>query len=101
MENTKIPEGFEKVESTIFKFDEVGESVQGKLIAIEDGHNFGNKVYKIETKNAGTVAVFSTAVLESLMSAVPLGKEVVILYTGTKPDSKGRNDIKLFEVYVK
>lgn len=101
---TKVPDGFKKVVDTIFKFESEGESVQGCLVAVEDGTKFGNKAYKIQTKESGVITVFGTSILESLMASVPLGKEVVIVYTGSKPDKNGnkaRKDTKLFEVFVK
>lgn len=100
-EETKIPDGFKKVEQDIFKFEKEGDSIQGVLKAVEENRTYKGNVYKLQTKD-GLKAVFGTTVLDSKMSAVSLEQEVVILYSGTAPAKvKGQNDTKLFEVYVK
>jgi hypothetical protein len=90
-----------KVEDTIVKFEKAGDSAEGKLIAIEEGRNFGNKVYKLET-GAKTLTIFGTSVIESQMSGVSIGDAVKIVFTGTKENkNKGQSPIKLFDVFIK
>jgi len=97
----KMKEEYKKVSDTIVKWETIGQTVEGKLLSVEDGHNYDNKVYKIQTEEK-LVTVFSTTVLASLMATVPIGSDICIEYTGTKENKKtGQNDIKLFDVGVK
>lgn len=92
---------WKKVEAEVFKFAKVGDTIEGKLIAVERGQQFNNKVYKINTPE-GVKAVFGTAVLEQQMDMVSLGQTVRILFSGEKAAKKaGQNKMKLFEVFVK
>lgn len=89
-----------KVEDTIVKFEKAGDSVDGKLIAIEEGKSFGNKVYKLEN-GPKTYTIFGTSVIESQMAGVSIGDMVKIVYDGSKENkNKGQHPIKLFSVYT-
>ena len=99
IENMK--RNFKKVEDNIFKFEKVGDTIEGELQAVEIGANFGNKVYKIKGDDAKINVVFGTIVLESLMSAVSIGDYVKIEFAGTKENKKaGQEDIKTFDVSI-
>jgi len=88
-----------KIEDTIFKFEKDGDSIEGILMAKEDGRSYGNEVYKIK-KDEKIFSIFSTVVLASQMSKVNIGEEIKIVFMGEKEnDKKGQNNIKLFEVY--
>jgi hypothetical protein len=91
---------WQKVEDKIFKFEKEGDTVTDELLTVEESRTYNNKVYKIKTEKE-TVTVFGTSVLDSQMTQIKIGQMVRILFSGTKPDPKGRNDIKLFEVFFK
>lgn len=92
---------WEKKESTIFKFEKVGDSIEGLLVGREEGKNFGNQVYKIK-KGEVVYTVFSTTVMTSSMADVMIGEEVKIVYMGEKEnEKKGQNPIKIFEVFTR
>ena len=91
---------YEKVEDTIFKFENVGDELEGVLIAVEDGANYGNKVYKIKCDDDKTRVVFGTTVLMSQMSVISIGERIKIVREKDKPHKKaGMNPIKVFSVY--
>ena len=92
---------WKKTEDLIFKFEKEGDSVEGKLISKEKGHNYDNEVYKLEKEGKINV-VFSTTVMESQMQSVNIGDQVKIVFVGTKESKqKGYNDIKLFDIFTK
>jgi len=93
---------WKKVESKIFVFEKAGDVLEGKLIAVEDGQLYGNKIYSVETASDGVQKAFSTAVMESQMASVKVGDMIRIEFAGVKPNkNKKLNDIKLFNVYTK
>jgi len=100
--NTKMEQKeWKKTEDLIFKFEKEGDSVEGKLISKEKGHNYDNEVYKLEKEGKINV-VFSTTVMESQMQSVNIGDQVKIVFVGTKESKqKGYNDIKLFDIFTK
>lgn len=94
--------GYKKVESNIFKFEKVGDCVEGELLSVEESHTFNNKVYKIKSNEDKTVTFFGTTILDSLMSSVNIGMQIKVLFAGEKENKKkGQNPIKEFEVYYK
>ena len=93
---------YEKIESTIYKFEKEGDCVEGELVAVEDNKSFDGKVYKIKDNNGVTHAVFSSVIMASLMDVISIGDDIKIVYTGEKENlKKGQNPIKLFEVFRK
>lgn len=92
---------YTKVEAEIYKFEKEGDMIEGELKSVDDSSSFGNKVYKIETKE-GLRTVFGTTVIDSQMQLVPPNSMVKIVYTGEKENKKvGQNPIKLFDVFYK
>ena len=90
------------VEDKIFKFEKIGDFVEGVLLSVEDGAVYNNKVYKIKQTDGTILSIFSTTVLESMMGSIPIGNEVKIVHSGIKKTTiKGREDTKLYEVYTK
>ena len=97
-----IKEGWTSRNANIMEFKKPGDSIEGELVAIEEGHTYKNKVYKIQTEKNGLFAVFGTAVLEQKMNGVELGTLVRIRLVGTQPPKKeGQNPLKLFDVFTK
>lgn len=92
---------WQKVESTIVKWDKKGDELTGELINRERGINFDNDVYSIRSMNGSVWTVFGTTMLSSLMASIKVGSTVRIVYTGDKPSKNGLNKLKTFEVYTK
>lgn len=91
---------WKKVESQVFRFEKVGDSIEGILKAKEEGAVYGNEVYQIETSDGDTFAVFSTAILASRMAQVDVGEEVKIVFKGKEPSKKaGYEAMQLFDVF--
>jgi len=92
--------GWVKRAAKIKEFAKKGDSIEGTLEGIEEGKQFGNKVFKIKDTSGELWAVFGTAVLETNMNGVPIGSEVKIIFTGEQPPKKkGQNPLKLFDVF--
>ena len=92
---------WKKIEDNIFRFEDVGDTIQGVLKQKEIGQVYGNEVYHIKTATDDFV-IFSTVVLQSRMAGVDIGNEVKIVFTGTQPSKKkGQEDVKLFDVFVR
>lgn len=75
----------------------VGESVEGKCVSIENG-KYG-QVYTIEGANGKLTALKSVKALLPRMIKVHVGTIVKIVYTGTEPTTKG-NPMLLFDVFI-
>jgi len=92
---------WKKVESEIFKFTDIGDEIEGKLISVSDSQTHDNKVYQLEVGEKN-FTVFSTKVLETVMNNIKVGEDVKIVFKGTKPNpKKGQNDTKLFDVFTR
>lgn len=91
---------YEKVEDTIFKFENVGDSIEGELVAVDDGATYSNKVYKIKADDDKIYTVFGTTVMMSKMSTISIGDMIKIQREDDKPnEKKGLNPIKMFTVF--
>lgn len=98
---TKMSE-WQKIESTVFKFEKIGDVIEGVLRSVEDSASHeNNKVYKIEQKDKKIYTVFGTVILNDLMQGVKIGQQVKILFSGTKESQKGQNPTKLYDLFVK
>jgi len=88
-----------EVESAVKQFNEVGDSVSGILLKVEDG-KYGNKAYTLATEE-GDIVVFGTTILDSKMAhqSIKIGAKVYITYQGEKPNTNPKlSDIKLWKV---
>lgn len=86
-----------KTESNYFKFEAVGDSIQGVFLGFEDG-NFGEQI-KIKTTD-GEVTIGSYSGLKGKLSEQHIGKEIGIEFKDWKV-SKNKRRYMEFEVYVK
>jgi hypothetical protein len=85
----------------IFRFEEIGKTLTGKVLNIRDGQ-FKNKVYDIQIDDGSAVTVFGTTVLDRLMQSIQIGDIIRIKYVGDIPAKrKGMNPAKNFEVFRK
>lgn len=92
---------YEEVNDNIVKFEKKGDSAEGIYLSKEEGHMYGNEVYKLKADDGRNLTIFSTSVLSSLMASVQIGDRIKIVFQGTKDNNKkGQNAIKLFKVFV-
>lgn len=91
---------YKKIEDKIFKFEKVGDEIEGTLLSKEISGIYDNEVFKIQTEEC-VVTVFSSTVLSSQMTGVNIGDKIKIVFTGVKENTKkGQKDIKLYDVFV-
>ena len=88
---------FEEVNPTVWKPEEVGDSVEGVLVNKEPSPKYDNQIYHLETKDKGQLVVFGTTVLDNRMAYVEVGEVVRITYKGTEKNKKDQ-DTKIFKV---
>lgn len=96
---------FRKIEPGVFKFENKGDEIIGKLVKVGESSKYGKgKVYHLEKSNDETgevenVVIFGTKVLDDRMGFVEVGQYVKIVYKGEEPTKNGQN-AKIFEVSV-
>jgi len=93
---------FQKIEPGIWKPENDGDMIVGKLLRVEDSKSFKNKVYALEIAeglDTEQKIVFGSTVLDDRMSFVHTGDIVKIVFKGTQKNKKGQ-DTKVFEVLV-
>lgn len=95
-------EGWCEVKQGIFKFEKVGDTLEGKLLEKKESEEFNNTDYKIKSSDGIEHILFGTVMLNSLMETVPIDAKVRIEFMGTTPAKKeGHNDTKEFKVFWK
>jgi len=99
MEEIILAEEWKKVEVNAFKFENEGDSIEGVYLRAEKSTQYENDNYVLETTD-GNKTVFGTAVLNTKMANIPLGKMVKIVYIGKAKSKKGVM-YKDFDVFVK
>lgn len=87
------------------RFEAVGDSVEGELVAIRDGNYFRqdggkSKVYDIKAENGSIKTVFGTMVMERQLSSVKLGTQIKIVYKGDIATKSGRQ-AKSYDIFTK
>lgn len=95
-----VPDGYEEVESAnFFKFENIGDSCEGKLIdkGLSEQYKFG--LYTLEQEDGTTVRCHGSSQLDELMMTVKIGESVVIEYIDNQKRPKG--SMKLFKVFRK
>lgn len=91
---------FVEVKSSVFKFEEEGQTLEGEYIANEPAGLYEGTVYKIRRPSGSVVVVFGSVILNQKMQAVPLGSTVRIVYKGeVESKTKGHNPIRTFDVF--
>lgn len=100
MVDTKIGEWSEVTKGDVFRFEKVGDTIEGKFVAVHQGQKYpDNQIYEIETPKAQIVTVFGTTILNQKMQKVEIGSYVRIIYKGGIPTKRGK-DAKDFAVFV-
>jgi hypothetical protein len=109
MKQGAIPEGYKPVVVEFFRFQNAGDKLEGKLIIKttittnknQDGKQTG-KVgkYSVLANDGKKYSFLGSVILDELLSTVPLGSMVYIIYDYLEHPESGY-DIKHFKVYFK
>jgi len=95
-------EEWNEVEDTEFKKLEIGESITGVLLRVEQSTKYESKsIYTIHEQGADeSVKIFGTTILDRKMDRVPLGSLVKIVREDNEPSDKG-NPLQMYKVFWK
>lgn len=98
-----IPEGFQSVEPTPFKWEKPGDTVLGTLLYRQDPEGeINNMRYFIKEEDGSILLVWGTKVLDPKLQLIPDGGQVFIHFREEKQTNKKfQNKTKLFDVYYK
>ena len=95
-------DGFTEVKQDVFKFENKGDSIQGKLLEKKESEEFNNQEYKIKSSDGIEHIIFGHVMLDSKMENVDVGSIVNIELIGeTPPKKEGHNPTKQFVVHWK
>lgn len=89
----------EVVVGNVFSFQQVGDTIEGVLVAKRQGKMYDTGVYDIQTKE-GIRTVFGTAILDTRMERVEENHPIKIEFVGEVKTGTGRL-AKNFKVYTK
>lgn len=96
----------DEVKGDLFKFDKVGNTVEGVLLDIRTikspitGENA--KMYDVLQPDGSTKSVFGRPVIDQKMKIAKLGQLVKMSFISQgKPKAKGMSGFKLIKVYLK
>lgn len=99
--NNKL-DGFTEVKQDVFKFENKGDSIQGKLLSKKESGEFDNYDYQIQSKDKTIHKVYGSVILDSKMVDVEINSIVNIEFTGLQESKKeGHQPTKLFTVHWK
>ena len=94
-------DGFQKVESALFKFEDAGDFLQGVLLSYAPPTSADSSgVFQLREESGEIVRFYSSTVLNRDLTKDVIGKEVAVLYLGDVKTRRGQT-MKDFEVYVK
>lgn len=92
---------FRQVEAPdFFKFESIGDKIEGKLVEKSQSDNYGIGLYTLKQDDDSTKRIHGSANLDSLMNGVDIGDYVRIEWTDTKAMEKGKTPMKIFIVEV-
>ena len=95
-----------KVCGTFFRFQKIGDQIEGILVDKKEINNFLRPetkqwLYELRTLNGVIVAVPGKKAIDVIMSRVQIGQNVGFRYTKDLPHKKfPLNPAKIIEVYV-
>lgn len=96
----------DEVQSGLFKFEEIGDSIEGILMDIRtvkskiDSSN--QKMYDIQTADGNLLSVFGRPVIDQKMKQAKIGQLVKMAFTEEGKAKQGtKNKFKLIKVYLK
>lgn len=95
-------EGYEEIKQDVFRFENIGDTIEGELVSKKESDEFQNMEYRIIDKDDVEHIVYGTVILDSLMENVDINVFVCIEFIGENPAKKeGHNPTKLFKVWKK
>lgn len=95
-----IPEGYEEqLDASFKKFEEIGDSLHGKIMDIGFSKRYGFKLYTIRTDDMNTLRFHGTTQLDALMRNAVVGDFVHIEYVDEQETPAG--NMKIFKVGIK
>lgn len=89
----------DEVTSNFFKFENINDSIEGTLTALEDGE-YG-KQYVIVDDEGKKVTIGSYTALSTKIKDSDKGKKIKIVYLGEKKGEKSKRLYKDFKVFLK
>jgi len=96
----------DEVQSGVFKFEKIGQSIEGILVDIRtvksqiDGSD--QKMYDIQTSNGEVMAVYGRKIIDQKMRVAKIGQLVKMAYAeDIKPKKRGFSSFKVIKVYLK
>lgn len=97
----EMPPGFEEQEDANFiKFEEVGDTLNGKLLSKEVSNRYGFKLYTILTATKDTLRFHGSQQLDPLLSTAQEGDDIFVSFIDTI-ETQGGNPMKIFKVGIK
>lgn len=94
-----MPEGFVPQEDASFKkFDNIGDSVQGKLLEVSKSERWGFNIYTLRTNSGENIRCHGTQQLDNLMLNAVIGDNIYIEYVDTTETANG--NMKIFAVGI-
>ena len=84
-------------DSKLFKFENVNDSIEGKLMNIRTGGKFDSKMYDVET-DSGMLTFFGSTVIDGRLTKDLIGSRIKVVYTGKATTETG-TEYKTFDVF--
>lgn len=96
--NIEVKEAvFDEIEDPdFFKFKDIGDKIEGKLIDVGNSDQYGFGLYTLETPSEDLIRFHGSAQLDSRMKQVNLGEYIQIEFMDVEKRPKG--DMKLFSL---
>jgi hypothetical protein len=95
-ENIKRPKEMEEVTTPFFRFEKIGDKIEGILQSCESVEKFN--IYTIRKYNNEIIKFHGSTQLDDLLSNLELPCYVEIIFTEKKPSKQG-SDIKIFKLF--
>ena len=92
---------FRTIESPdFFKFENVGDSLEGTLVEKSQSDNYGIGLYTLRKDDGTTMRIHGSANLDSKMTGVQINDYVRITFSDSKAMERGKSPMKMFDVEV-
>jgi hypothetical protein len=99
MSEQKPKRTFVEVEDAdFFKFENIGDSIEGKLIDKGHSEQFKFGLYTVITDEGDSIRFHGSSHLDSKLKAIPEGTYIVVKFLDVEKRPKG--DMKLFSVHA-
>jgi hypothetical protein len=96
---SNIPDGYEQqVDASFLRFDEIGDTLNGKLMSISKSKRWDFNLYTIKVPNGDMLRFHGTQQLDQLMMKAEEGDNVFISYIDETETPNGT--MKIFDVGI-